>query len=427
MGVGFGAGTTTVLGGTGRGRAGAPGAVAATGTGLETGATVSPVEPCASGWPPAVGESASGAGMGGVPASGAGVDVSPGSGDRAGKEAVDGFWGVVRADWLPSLLCSTLVNALLFTAMAAVPVRRTPAIVSVAIKGDFILVTLGEPPRAWKMSRPRGCPHSSKIWPRRTRWIVVDAGANHCDGHNVTMKVLVIEDDTAVADSILDGLANASLACMVVGAGADGLAALESYGPDIVLLDLGLPDMDGTEVCRAIRRSGETPIIIVSARDSEIDRVVALEMGADDFIVKPFGMRELVARIRAVTRRTLGAVSDAAEPQSPAVLRAFGLLSIDTRARRIAMNGVALHLTPKEFELLVYLSAYPGAVFRRTDILHDVWETNWYGTTKTLDAHIAAIRKKLGHPGWIESVRGVGFRFQIPVAAAAVAEIETAL
>jgi DNA-binding response OmpR family regulator len=228
------------------------------------------------------------------------------------------------------------------------------------------------------------------------------------------MKVLVIEDDPAVADSILDGLTNASLACLLEGSGAAGLAALASYQPDIVLLDLGLPDMDGTEVCRAIRRVGDIPIIIVSARDSEIDRVIALEMGADDFIVKPFGMRELVARIRAVTRRTLGGSPDSSESLPSAAERSFGALKIDTRAQRIEFDGVALHLTPKEFELLVYLSADPGAVFRRTDILHDVWDTNWYGTTKTLDAHIAAIRKKLGDPGWIESVRGVGFRFQIP-------------
>lgn len=226
------------------------------------------------------------------------------------------------------------------------------------------------------------------------------------------MKVLVIEDDSAVADSILDGLGNASLACSLAGTGAAGIAALAEYAPDIVLLDLGLPDMDGTEVCRAIRSAGDTPIIIVSARDSEIDRVVALEMGADDFIVKPFGMRELVARIRAVTRRTL---AGGAEPLEPLPTRRdFGSLIIDTRAQRIEVAGTALHLTPKEFELLVYLSADPGAVFRRTDMLHDVWDTNWYGTTKTLDAHIAAIRKKLGDPGWIESVRGVGFRFAVP-------------
>jgi DNA-binding response OmpR family regulator len=176
-----------------------------------------------------------------------------------------------------------------------------------------------------------------------------------------------------------------------------------------VLLDLGLPDMDGTDVCRGIRATSQTPIIVVSARNDEIDRVVALEMGADDYVVKPFGMRELVARIRAVSRRT-GSI----EVEPVAAERRFGPLSIDTRAQRVTLGTADVYLTPKEFELLVYLSQDQGAVFRRADILHDVWDTNWYGTTKTLDAHIAAIRKKLGNSGWIESVRGVGFRFSIP-------------
>ncbi|MFM9877057.1 MAG: response regulator transcription factor [Rhodoglobus sp.] len=225
------------------------------------------------------------------------------------------------------------------------------------------------------------------------------------------MRVLVVEDDASVADGILDGLAHANFDALHVSTGQGGLDALAQYQPDLVLLDLGLPDMDGTDVCRSIRALSQTPIIVVSARDDEIDRVVALEMGADDYVVKPFGMRELVARIRAVARRT---GPTALEPTAP---RAFGALVIDTRSQKVTLVGEAVHLTAKEFELLVYLSSDPGAVFRRSEILHDVWDTNWYGTTKTLDAHIAAIRKKLGNPGWIESVRGVGFRFGEPGAA----------
>lgn len=225
------------------------------------------------------------------------------------------------------------------------------------------------------------------------------------------MRVLVVEDDASVAGGIVDGLTNAAIETLHVTTGAAGLEALLSFHPDLVLLDLGLPDMDGTEVCRAIRAQGSIPVIVVSARDDEIDRVMALEIGADDYIVKPFGMRELVARIRAVHRRT--GQTDA-EPPPEATERRFGALLIDTRAQRVQLAGTVLHLTAKEFALLVYLSADPGAVFRRADILHDVWDTNWYGTTKTLDAHIAAIRKKLGDPGWIESVRGVGFRFGTP-------------
>jgi two-component system response regulator RegX3 len=222
------------------------------------------------------------------------------------------------------------------------------------------------------------------------------------------MRVLVVEDDLSVAAGIVDGLATASLESMRVETGAAALAAMGTFHPDIVLLDLGLPDMDGSEVCRGIRAESSTPIIVVSARHDEIDRVVALEMGADDYLVKPFGMRELIARIRAVSRRTT-----AAEP-GPAAEREFGPLLIDTRAQRVTMDGTEVHFTPKEFELLVYLSKDAGAVHRRADILHDVWQTTWYGTTKTLDAHIAAIRKKLGDPNWIESVRGVGFRFGVP-------------
>lgn len=224
------------------------------------------------------------------------------------------------------------------------------------------------------------------------------------------MRVLVVEDDDSVADGIVDGLQNASFEALRVATGADALTAVASWAPDLILLDLGLPDMEGTDVCRAIRATSQTPIIVVSARGEEIDRVISLEMGADDYVVKPFGMRELVARIRAVLRR-IGAT--AAEP-APAAQRSFGPLLLDVRAQRVSLNGVDVHLTPKEFELLVYLSDDPGAVFRRGDILHDVWDTNWYGTTKTLDAHIAAIRKKLGNPLWIESVRGVGFRFGEP-------------
>lgn len=220
------------------------------------------------------------------------------------------------------------------------------------------------------------------------------------------MRVLVVEDDAAVADGIVDGLAHANFETLHVDSGSGCLNAMPIFQPDIVLLDLGLPDMDGTDICRTIRRQSQTPIIIVSARDDEIDRVVALEMGADDYVVKPFGMRELVARIRAVTRRT-----GISESESTAPIRKFGSLVIDTRAQRVLLDDVEVYLTPKEFELLVYLSQDAGAVFRRSEILHDIWDTNWYGTTKTLDVHIAAIRKKLGNPGWIESVRGVGFRF----------------
>ena len=240
----------------------------------------------------------------------------------------------------------------------------------------------------------------------------VDNPVTHSEpgGQNESMRVLVVEDDASVAEGILDGLEHAKFETLHVTTGALALEAMATFDPDLVLLDLGLPDMDGTDVCRDIRQNSTTPIIVVSARGDEIDRVLALEMGADDYVVKPFGLREIVARIRAVARRTSAAEAD--EPVQS--IREFGSLVIDVRSQRVTLSGQDIHVTPKEFELLVYLSQDPGAVFRRADILHDVWDTNWYGTTKTLDAHIAAIRKKLGNPDWIESVRGVGFRFGIP-------------
>lgn len=219
--------------------------------------------------------------------------------------------------------------------------------------------------------------------------------------------MLVIEDDESVAAGLCDGLRRAGFDVRRVATGADALASVAASWAEFVLLDLGLPDMDGTDVCRTIRAESQVPIIVVSARGDEIDRVVALEMGADDYVVKPFGMHELVARIRAVVRRT-STPDD--HPDRSGTTRSIGSLIIDRRTQRVHLNGREVHLTPKEFDLLYYLTEDPGAVCRRSEILHQVWGTNWYGTAKTVDAHVAAIRKKLGDPRWIEAVRGVGFR-----------------
>jgi DNA-binding response OmpR family regulator len=148
------------------------------------------------------------------------------------------------------------------------------------------------------------------------------------------------------------------------------------------------------------------PIIVASARETEMDRVTVLDMGADDYVVKPFGIKELVARIHAVMRRATGAVA-------PVTHIEVGSLVIDTKARSVVVGEQTVSLTPKEFDLLSYLAREPDTVFRRADILRDVWQTTWYGTTKTLDAHVASIRKKLGNPGWIESARGVGFAVKV--------------
>ena len=223
------------------------------------------------------------------------------------------------------------------------------------------------------------------------------------------MRILLVEDDPSVAASVIDGLVNASMEVDHVSTGKDAIAKALSGNFELILLDLGLPDMDGQDVCRAVREKLTTPIIILSARSEEIDRVLALEFGADDYMVKPFGMRELVARIRAVARRA--GPADAAQPTAT---QDIGPLSIDRRSQKVFVNGEDVYLTPKEFDLLAYLATDPGAVYRRNDIMSEVWDTNWYGTTKTVDAHVAALRKKLGNQDWIEAVRGVGFRLGVP-------------
>lgn len=221
------------------------------------------------------------------------------------------------------------------------------------------------------------------------------------------MRILLVEDDPAVASSLLEALRHAGFAVDHVASGADALVAPR---PDLVLLDLGLPDVDGIEVCRRVRATSDVPIIIITARDAEIDRVVGLELGADDYVVKPFSTRELVARIRAVSRRSQGSA-----PSAPTdTEQVIGALRLDRRTRRVHLRDVEVALTPKEFDLLSYLADDPGAVFNRQQILEAVWDTHWYGPTKTLDAHVAALRRKLGDPGWIEAVRGVGFRLQEP-------------
>ena len=219
----------------------------------------------------------------------------------------------------------------------------------------------------------------------------------------------MVEDDAAVAASSMDGLAAQGFTVDHVATGAAALEAVASIDPpDVILLDLGLPDIDGQEVCRRIRATSDTPIIIVSARGDEADRVIALELGADDYLTKPFGMRELAARIRAVLRRAQAPVPVAVGVQE------IGRLTIDRRSQRVHLDGEEVALTAKEFDVLAYLAEDPGAVRRRTEILEHVWEGHWYGATKTVDAHVAAIRKKLGDPAWVEAVRGVGFRLGAP-------------
>jgi two-component system response regulator RegX3 len=230
------------------------------------------------------------------------------------------------------------------------------------------------------------------------------------------VHVLLVEDDPSIASSLSDSLSSAGYTVRHV---ATGQQAIDGEFGDVVLLDLGLPDMDGYDVCRAIRAVSAVPIIVITARGEELDRVLGLELGADDYVVKPFGFRELVARMRAVTRRAQGAVSASEDGSADTEdLITAGPLRIDRRTHRATLEvaGVTaeLALTPKEFELLSFLAEDPGAVRTRTDIVEHVWDANWFGPTKTVDAHVAGIRRKLGDASWIASVRGVGFRLEIP-------------
>jgi DNA-binding response OmpR family regulator len=215
------------------------------------------------------------------------------------------------------------------------------------------------------------------------------------------MRLLIVEDEDAIAEPLAEGLRREGFE---VDRAATGQEALDAPGPDLVLLDLRLPDIDGYAVARELRARSAVPIIMVTAKGEEVDRVLGLELGADDYIVKPFSFRELLARIRAVLRRT------GAQPETTRLT--IGALEVDVRTRRVTVAGDEIALTPKEFDLLAVLAGDPDAVVSRQRILQEVWGARWYGHSKTIDVHVASLRRKLGDPAWIEAVRGVGFRLR---------------
>ncbi len=214
------------------------------------------------------------------------------------------------------------------------------------------------------------------------------------------MRVLVVEDDPAVAEPLIEGLRrNGFETEHVVYASQVVPAVMSSAGVDVVLLDLGLPDGDGLDVLRELRRTSDIPVIIATARGDETDRIVGLELGADDYVVKPFSVRELAARVRAVGRRRR--VETTIES---------GRVVVD-RTRHIALvDGAVVDLTAKEFDLLAVLAEEPGRAVTRQELFSRVWDPVWIGTGKTLDVHVASLRKKLGDPALVETVRGVGYR-----------------
>jgi two-component system, OmpR family, response regulator RegX3 len=222
-------------------------------------------------------------------------------------------------------------------------------------------------------------------------------------------RVLLVEDEPSISEPFSNALAREGFVPVIASTIAEARAALEEHEPDIVLLDLMLPDGDGRDLARELHAESQVPIIMLTARGSEIDRVVGLELGADDYVVKPFAAAEVIARIRSVLRRS--------RRQEPAQRLTAGDVTVDIGARQAWLAGEELSLTRKEFDLLARLARSAGHVVTREDLMSDVWDENWFGSTKTLDVHMTALRRKLGEdpaaPRHIQTVRGVGFRFML--------------
>jgi two-component system, OmpR family, response regulator RegX3 len=224
-------------------------------------------------------------------------------------------------------------------------------------------------------------------------------------------RILIVEDEDSISEPLSSHLARESFEPAVVATVGEAREAVAGSPPDLILLDVMLPDGDGRDLCRELRRSSDVPIIMLTARGEDVDKIVGLELGADDYVVKPFSAGELVARIRAILRRGRSRDPDAAIE--------VGDLRLDPAARTVTRAGDAITLAAREFDLLALLMANSGSVVRREQIMDEVWDEHWFGSTKTLDVHIAWLRKKLeddpSHPRYITTIRGVGFRFAAPV------------
>ncbi|MFB7220484.1 response regulator transcription factor [Streptomyces sp. NPDC002596] len=230
------------------------------------------------------------------------------------------------------------------------------------------------------------------------------------------MRLLLVEDDNHVAAALSAVLARHGIQVVHARSGEEALKALlpadaEPFG--VVLLDLGLPDQDGYEVCGKIRKRCSIPVIMVTARADVRSRIHGLNLGADDYVVKPYDTGELLARIHAVSRRK-SAGEDTA--QTPVAALHLGHVHIELPTRRVSVDGAEVQLTRKEFDLLALLAQRPGVVFRREQIISEVWRTSWEGTGRTLEVHVASLRSKLRLPALIETVRGVGYRLVAPSA-----------
>jgi two-component system, OmpR family, response regulator RegX3 len=224
-------------------------------------------------------------------------------------------------------------------------------------------------------------------------------------------RVLVVEDEESFSDALSYVLRREGFEAVVAATGPDALAEFDRGGADIVLLDLMLPGLSGTEVCRALRSRSGVPIIMLTAKDSEVDKVVGLELGADDYVTKPYSARELVARIRAVLRRR----GEAAEPPADGVLEA-GPVRMDVERHVVAVDGATVALPLKEFDLLEFLLRNAGRVLTRGQLIDRVWGSDYVGDTKTLDVHVKRLRAKLepdpANPKYLLTVRGLGYKLE---------------
>ncbi|MDN5747451.1 MAG: response regulator transcription factor [Pseudonocardia sp.] len=223
------------------------------------------------------------------------------------------------------------------------------------------------------------------------------------------MHILLVEDDDRVAAALRPALHRHGMTTTRLARGRGAVDHLS--GVDVVLLDLGLPDVDGVDVCRAIRAVSEVPVIVVSARGEVDDRILGLHSGADDYLVKPYDVGELVARVHAVYRRRR--VEAASADGAPDVLEVDGV-SVDLTRHTVTVGGVSVTLTRKEFQVLALLASSGGAVCTRSRIVAEVWGRSWAGANRTLDVHIATLRTKLGRPEMVQTVRGVGYRLGLP-------------
>jgi two-component system alkaline phosphatase synthesis response regulator PhoP len=223
-------------------------------------------------------------------------------------------------------------------------------------------------------------------------------------------KILIIEDDAAIADLLAYGLNKGGFETMIAHNGADGVSAVRLFKPDLLLLDWMLPDLSGIEVCKQVTASNNIPIIMLTAKSDITDKIVGLEFGADDYMVKPFDMREIIARIRTILRRVAQANKLTAEPNE-SILR-FKNIEITKNERLVKKDNEIIELTPKEFDLLITLYSYRGKIFTRGELLDFVWGYNYFGDTRTVDIHIQRLRKKLDANDVIITVFGVGYKFE---------------